>query len=398
MTHNDIHRADESPSAMTARGFLPETDPRTELPGIFGAWEEVARDLPRLLVCGKTRAAIDALPLLDASTLEEGPVTRRAMLLLSFMGHAYVWGGETPSLVIPANLAVPWHGVAVRLGRPPVLSYASYALDNWRRLDARDDIALGNIALLQRFLGGADEEWFITVHIDIEAKAASALAALPEASGAAKRKDVGGLERSLTTIAESLSRMYGTLCRMPEWCDPYIYFTRVRPFIHGWSNHPALPEGVVYEGVYGNQPQRFRGETGAQSSIVPALDAVLGVLHRPDPLRDYLIEMRDYMPPSHRRFIESLEESGSVRDFVLSHARSEPALLETYNACVSRLHAFREKHLEYAARYIHLQHQRAAANPSDVGTGGTPFMRYLAKHRDETAEHRAVALPHAAQE
>jgi len=38
--------------------------------------------------------------------------------------------------------------------------------------------------------------------------------------------------------------MYATLKRMPERCDPYIYFHRVRPYIHGWKNHPDLPAGV----------------------------------------------------------------------------------------------------------------------------------------------------------
>ena len=36
--------------------------------------------------------------------------------------------------------------------------------------------------------------------------------------------------------------------RMPERCDPYMYFQRVRPWIHGWRDNPALPHGLVYEG------------------------------------------------------------------------------------------------------------------------------------------------------
>jgi indoleamine 2,3-dioxygenase len=48
------------------------------------------------------------------------------------------------------------------------------------------------------------------------------------------------------------------------------------------------------------------------------------------------------------------------------------------------LRQFREIHVGYAERYIFLQHQAHASNPTAVGTGGTPFMTYLAKHLDET--------------
>ncbi len=34
------------------RGFLPNPDPLTELPAAFAVWDEVGRDLPKLLVAG----------------------------------------------------------------------------------------------------------------------------------------------------------------------------------------------------------------------------------------------------------------------------------------------------------------------------------------------------------
>jgi indoleamine 2,3-dioxygenase len=149
---------------------------------------------------------------------------------------------------------------------------------------------------------------------------------------------------------------------------------------------------VRYDGVeaYGGAPQQFRGETGAQSSIIPALDAVLGITHKNDPLRPYLMEMRDYMPREHRAFIATLEQGPAVREYVLAHRDTEPALREAYNACVHWITEFRTKHLEYAARYIHQQSQHGMDNPTNVGTGGTPFMPYLKKHRDETLEHLLV--------
>ena len=178
------------------------------------------------------------------------------------------------------------------------------------------------------------------------------------------------------------------MLRMPEHCDPYIYYHRVRPYIHGWKNHPDLPDGLIYEGVaaYAGRPQRFRGETGAQSSIVPALDAMLGVTHQEDALSLYLQEMRTYMPPEHRAFIESLERRGAVRAFVQRCGR--PSLTSAYNACTEGVERFRSLHLEYAARYIFHQAQTDPKNPHAVGTGGTPFMQYLKKHRDETGHSR----------
>lgn len=53
------------------------------------------------------------------------------------------------------------------------------------------------------------------------------------------------------------------------------------------------------------------------------------------------------------------------------------------NDCIMRLARFRTRHLEYAASYIHRQAKGSAGNDTDVGTGGTPFMKYLKKHRDE---------------
>jgi indoleamine 2,3-dioxygenase len=365
------------------RGFLPAVDPLTRLPAPFAVWDEVGLELPKLLAAGRARSVLAGLPALDPNELPDAAIPR-AMVLLSFFGHAYVYQSWQTDVAdrLPPAVARPWVAIANRLGRPPILSYASYALDNWRRLDPNGPIALGNLALLQNFVGRLDEEWFITVHIQIEAQAAAALSALPRAQEAVAAGNDRALAEALKSVADALGRMNQTLLRMPENCDPYIYYHRVRPFIHGWQQHP-----VVYEGVaeYGGVPQTFFGETGAQSTIVPCLDAVLGVRHRQDELRTYLAEMRTYMPRGHVAFLEQLEAGPSVRDFVLGSADAE--LRGAYDACVAGVEAFRSTHLEYAGRYIQKQAQ-VGVNSTVYGTGGTPFMRYLKKHRNETRVHR----------
>ena len=42
------------------------------------------------------------------------------------------------------------------------------------------------------------------------------------------------------------------------------------------------------------------------------MPAFVGVTHADDPLTQYLIEMRDYMPPRHRAFLAALEERVEV--------------------------------------------------------------------------------------
>jgi indoleamine 2,3-dioxygenase len=381
------------------RGFLPDQDPMTldEFPKIYTPWIEIARNLPKLLAANALRKEVKHLDvLLDAFIGQSENTTFNklelecAMMLLSFIGHAYVWENwqAKPETALPSQIAIPWHQVATRLGRPPVLSYASYALYNWRKINRNKPIELGNIVLLQNFLGGMDEEWFILPHVTIEANAAPAITRAHEIQTYIEINDYKMLEKTLLHIFSSLTKMISVLKRVPDNCDPYIYYLRVRPYINGWKENLALPNGLVYRGVkeFGKKPQQFKGETGAQSSIVPTLDAAFGVTHKQSPLTMHLEEMKTYMPVKHRKFIESINKEGiHVENYFKSNKSSHPTLFEIYRACRNEgLYKFRKIHLDYAARFIHAQAQRSSGNSTSVGTGGTPFMKYLKKHMEET--------------
>ena len=365
-------------------GYMQHTDPATTLPPGNEAWDEMGKNLPKYLMGTNFRQRVKDLPAFKIETLKTDGEIRRAFLILSYIGQAYQWSDNEPAHILPAVLAKPWYEVGKLVGRPPILSYTSYSIDNWYLLDKKGPIECGNIALLQCFLGGQDEEWFILIHIEIEKKAGKALKAIEDSQKAVAAQDLDALEKALTNLRDGIKAMYDVLARMPERCDPYVYFHRVRPYIFGWKNNPSLPNGVVYEGVeeYQGKGQTFRGETGAQSAIVPALDAVLGIVHEQDQLRDYLMEMRQYMPPMHVKFIEAAENGPSVRNFVM--ACNKESIKKLFNESVELVADFRALHLEYAGTYIHAQSQKTPGNPSAVGTGGTPFMVYLRKHRDET--------------
>ena len=365
-------------------GYLPAHDPAQSLSAGNEEWDQFGKDLPKLLMGTNFRKRVQALPKFNIDKLNGEAEIQRAMLVLSYIGQAYQWSDNEAATVMPQVLAKPWYEVGKLVGRPPILSYQSYASDNWRRFDKAGPIECGNIGLLQCFLGGQDEEWFILIHIDIEKKAGKALKAIEEAQAAVVAQDAEKVEAALIKMRAALTAMYEVLGRMPERCDPYIYFHRVRPYIFGWRNNPSLPDGVVYEGVdeYKGVGQKFRGETGAQSAIIPAMDGVLGIEHEKDELREYLMEMRTYMPPKHVAFIQAVEAGPSVRNFVTTVKKS--SLTQVFNDCIELVANFRAMHLEYAGTYIHAQAQATPGNPSAVGTGGTPFMIYLRKHRDET--------------
>ena len=378
----------ESYEISETRGFLCGYDATAvELNGDWARAQKVAMRLPQLLTTGRVRELLRRdLPLLteaDVGGLSETQA-RAAMVHYSFMVQAYVWGEAEASAVLPECLARPMCALADKLGQQPLLPYSGYVLDNWGMHDPDGAVDLSNIYVIQNFSGGQDENWFILVHVAIEARAGAALARMPAVIENVAAGNAAEVTRLLNEIAEVWTDLKDIFDRMPERCDPYAYFERVRPYIHGWKDNPALPNGVMYEGVksHGGAAQSYRGQTGSQSSIVPCMDALLGVGHAADPMKTYVDELHIYRPPGHRRFIDDLRAESRLRDFVIQTSDAE--LSEAYNANVQAVADFRSRHLEYAASYINKQQRKATGNDTSVGTGGTPFMKYLKKHRDET--------------
>lgn len=378
----------ESYDISAERGFLCSYDaPQVELTGDWAAMRSIAMRLPQLLTTGQVRNLLRKdLPLLtedDVAGLSEAQM-RAAMVHYSFMVQAYVWGEKEAASILPEKLARPICALAKGIGQQPLLPYSAYVLDNWGMHDPDGPIDLSNIYVVQNFLGGQDENWFILVHVAIEARAGAALAKMGAVIEAVESGKTNVLTILLNEIAVVWSDLKDIFDRMPERCDPYAYFERVRPYIHGWKDNPALPDGVLYEGVKSHDgvAQSYRGQTGSQSSIVPSMDALLGIGHAADPMKTYLDELHIYRPPGHRRFIDDLRSQSLLRQYVIRE--SNPDLSRAYNANVQAVADFRSRHLEYAASYINKQNRNAAGNDTDIGTGGTPFMKYLKKHRDET--------------
>lgn len=354
-------------------GFLPSKDPLQVLPvgDYYFVLEFLGKNLPLYLEQRKWREEVVSVlrsyhPFYPNVTDKDYyAINERMMLLYSYFASAYVYANyETPAARLPKEIAQPLMHLSLTLKRPPILSYASYCLYNWRRKSI-GEVEVDNIELLQNFSlnNKTDEDWFILIHVDIEYKARIAVQALYQVLN-----NYAPILPALSTIFDALQAMNSTLKRMPEHCHPENYFNKVRPYIFGFN-------GVDYEPAFGGKS--LRGETGAQSSIIPSLLAFFGIKHKRTILTDHLEDMRNYMPYDHREFIKGIETAEfSLRD----SCKESPELKDLYNLCLEEIIEFRKTHFNYAIDYI----QAKVSNPK--GTGGTPYIEWLGELIKETEE------------
>ncbi|MDX8355726.1 hypothetical protein, partial [Cognatiyoonia sp. IB215182] len=152
------------------RGFLCKFDAdQVDLPAELVEIRSIAMSLPSLLPSGRVRTLLEAqLPEIEPETAFQScgdEALRLMMVHYSFMVQAYVWGEPTAPEALPRCLAVPVTALADRLGQLPLLPYSGYVLDNWAELERGNGITLENTRMIQHFLGGQDEAWFVLIHV-----------------------------------------------------------------------------------------------------------------------------------------------------------------------------------------------------------------------------------------
>ena len=86
-------------------GYMQHRDPVTSLSAANGAWDEMARNLPKYLMGSDFRSRVKSLPPFKMDALTSEGEVRRAMLALSYIGMAYQWSEKDAAHVIPAVLA-----------------------------------------------------------------------------------------------------------------------------------------------------------------------------------------------------------------------------------------------------------------------------------------------------
>lgn len=140
--------------------------------------------LPAKISGGRVKEEIMKLPAISIdfleANLESEDEIERAVLVYAFLSSAYlngdkgidtdssyslfcvvspgsqITGGkihQSETRVLPSLLAVPLKFLSDKVGRPPILTYASCVLFNWRVINPEEEISLDNITISGRFLG-----------------------------------------------------------------------------------------------------------------------------------------------------------------------------------------------------------------------------------------------------
>ncbi|NWI64992.1 I23O2 dioxygenase, partial [Todus mexicanus] len=377
-------------------GFLLP-HPLTELPAPYGPWMEISHDLPQLIATHRLRSRVHQMPQLSTGHLRGREELHLAHLVLSFITMGYIWqeGEEGTVKVLPQNLAVPFWEVSQALGLPPILSHADFVLANWRRKNPN-----GNLDTIISLPGGESLRGFILVTLLVEKAAVPGIKAIVQAIRAILQQDEETLHEALQQLAEAIEDMSKALKRMHDYVDPAVFYAVIRIFLSGWKDNPAMPHGLIYEGI-SREPVAYSGGSAAQSTVLHAFDELLGIRHSQESTA-FLHRMRDYMPPPHRAFVEEIHRAPSLKQHVLSS--SDQRLRAAFNRCVSALADFRSCHIAVVTKYITIAAAKAKAERAEPGaragpsagkppsaleakgTGGSPIFIFLKSVRDSTRE------------
>lgn len=379
------------------RGFLPSINPSVLLPEtclLHILLNKIIQNLPELLQKKQLRFEIDKLnhiyqnSLLDFTSFDSNAI-RVATLILTMLAQAYVWENmSSPATKIPriisANLFLLCEKQQHRL---PMLTYQDYILHNWRLINPDKEITLGNIEPLFTFTGSKDEAWFISIHVAIEKICGEALYAAFQALHCTNSGKIESLSQLLKNIVHALSEATQTLQKMKERCNPDYFYNIIRLYLKGWETIKSIHNDKEVTGVSFDLESNgeetvyhdFRGTSGAQSSILPSLDVLMGVKHQTEPV---LQIFKEYMPWEHQLFISFMQRS-KLKEFVMASKCDH--LIKDFENVIQSISLFRNQHFALVKNFLIKPASQLGIEPhSIIGTGNTRVDDYLEKRIQQT--------------
>ncbi|SGY46485.1 BQ5605_C001g00439 [Microbotryum silenes-dioicae] len=404
------------------RGFLPRVDPLTHLPAEFAPLESLLQRMTirqpnggvGLLGHGQFADACETeLKKVDLESKVDQVIESGNQQLLSALFRDYCYATSAFLLEpvdqrfrhtgvygegnnrLPRELAVPMKKLADKLGHFPFMEYSSsYALQNYVKIQSKvkpgklgplSEWATDNLNILRAFEDASGSEaGFILVHVTMVAHTGRVVAAAEDVLKASQTGDHKAFQSAMGDLLATYEKIQVAMESMWSWSRPVDYL-RFRSFIFGTGpkkSNSMFPNGVVYEGIGTDEPQYFRGESGANDltflfslifqSIIPLADNLLEITraHPKNELTSTLREFREYRPSAQRVYLEALERRASETG-VFKFAQQSPESLALYILMVDQVREFRDRHWKFTKSYIIRYSDHA------IATGGSPILRYL---------------------
>ncbi|KAJ6611494.1 IDO-domain-containing protein [Mycena sp. CBHHK59/15] len=402
LTFNVLHKTKPEdvslPAFMvsTTRGFLPRSEPVVTLPAEFDVLESILTRMPIKTLDGKPgllaqctlgETVLRELPDLTWAVekyRDNLPLQNALYRDYSFLASAYLlepcherfMKGEPYGLarqMLPKNIALPISRCAEIAGFKPFMEYAgSYALFNYRLADPAKGLEYSNLRLIRAFEHGLDpassEAGFVLVHVDMVRNSGPLIAGVVASLDACVSNDRPAFTAGLETIATAMTKVNQVMDNMWNKSKPNDY-TSFRTFIFGITSQSMFPNGVVYEGI-SDEPLSFRGESGANDSMIPLCDNLLQITMPITPLTAILKDFRAYRPGNHRDFLEYVSARSQMlglKEYALADKTSASAYLRILN----QVRDFRWRHWCFTREYI----LKKTAHPT--ATGGSPIVTWL---------------------
>ena len=389
----------------TKTGFLPARSPLVDLPGEFDALSRIVVDMPVTKEDGKPGllAEYKLGPLIDGGALPDLTehvkslcnATQANMELItalfrdySFLASSYLlepcwesWSKDHNAgyglgrPVLPRCIAGPLMRTAEVLDIPAFMSYAaSYALYNYKLGDPKIGPSVySNLRLVRGFENGlnptSSEAGFILTHIHMVQETGPLIDGAVSLLKTVESSDTTAAASALQTMLTAMEKIEASMETMWTHSLPKDYIS-YRTFIFGITNQSMFPNGVIYSGENDDKPLYFRGESGANDSIIPLLDHICEIPMPKNPLTDILIDFRNYRPKPHRMFLAYIMSKAAelgVREFCTKDLQ----LAQLYLKLLDHVRSFRWRHWLFAREYI----IKRTSHPT--ATGGSPIVTWL---------------------
>jgi len=374
-------------------GFLPREDPLESLPSEYAALENILQRMPLIKQDGKPGLLAEGkfgetvkkeLPLYDFST-----VTDSALLMALFRDYTFAASSyllEPCDLSqkktgqfrhgrdhLPKNIAVPLLQISDKIKAKPFMEYAqSYALYNYARKDKSKPIIYDNLRLIRQFSGLPSESGFILVHVEMVSRSNTLVSNAIAALDAVKNNDRYEFDNAMAKCVSVMQEINRSMETMWIRSSPADYL-KFRTFILGTKNQERIfPNGVVYEGTDDLLPRFYRGESGANDSIIPTVDNLLQLTAKmpKNDMTNILKDFRTYRPENHSDWLTWVEQSANEVQLE-KFAEKTPRSLSMYMLLTNEVRDFRARHWNFAKEYI----IKRTAYPT--ATGGSPMATWL---------------------